>query len=86
MSKKLSNDENIKNLNRRKVLRVVVIICAIITISLSILSIFDKVNIIFPIIFFILTHFLLKYREKIEINKTDDLADVRSLLNKIKKR
>ena len=86
MSKKLSNDENIRNLRKRKILRIVVMICAVITMILSFATIFYNLNLLFPLIAFLITHFLLKYREKIEINKKDDLKDVREMLNKSKKR
>ena len=84
--KKLSNDENIKNLKKRKILRAVVMICAVITMLLSFASIFYNINLIFPLIAFIITHTMLKIRDKIEINKKDDLKDVRKMLNNSKKR
>lgn len=84
MSKKLSNDENIKNLRKRKILRIVIMVCAVVTMALSFASILYNLNFIFPLIAFIITHSLLRFREKIEINKKDDLADVRKMLNKNK--
>ena len=86
MKKTISNDENIRNLRRRKILRIVVIVLALVTIFLSLASIFLNISFIFPLIAFIITHFILKYRDKIEINKKDDLDSVRKLLNKNKKR
>lgn len=81
----ISNDENIKNLKIRKVLRIVIIILSIVTIILSIASIFSYVNLIFPIISFIITHSLLKVRDKIKINKKDDLQYIRKKIDKNKK-
>ena len=86
MNKKISNDENIRNLKIRKILRIIIIISALITIALSLLSIIYSINIIFPIIAFILTHILMKIRDNIVINKKDDLDNIRNMLNKNKKK
>lgn len=85
MNKKITNDENIKNLKRRKILRIIIIIFSILTIITSLLSLFMNVSLLFPIIAFIITTLLMKYRDSIEINKKDDLKDVRKMLNKSKK-
>ena len=69
MNKVISNNENIHNLKKRKILRIIIIILAIVTIILSLASIFFNINIIIPLLFFVITHFLLKYRNKIIINK-----------------
>lgn len=86
MNKKISNDENIRNLKIRKILRIIIIISALITIALSLLSIIYSINIIFPIIAFILTHILMKIRDNTVINKKDDLDNIRNMLNKNKKK
>ena len=85
MNKKISNDENIKNLKKRKILRIIIIIFAILTIVLSILSLLYSVSIIFPILSFIITHLLMRIKERIIINKTDDLKEYRNVLNNSKK-
>ena len=85
MDKRISNDENIRNLRKRKILRIVIIILALITIILSLASIIFNINLIFPIISFIITHVFIRIREKTIINKNDDLKEVRKLLNKNKK-
>ena len=82
--KKLSNDENIKNLKKRKILRIFIIIFAILTIALSLFVFFYNISIIFPVISYILTHVLIRYKEKIPINRIDDLQNVKNLLNKKK--
>ena len=81
----ISNDENIKNLKKRKILRIIIIFFSLITIVLSILSIIYNINFIFPVISFIITHILIKIREKTLINKKDDLDYVRKELKKSKK-
>lgn len=86
MSKTISNDENIRNLKIRKILRIVIIIFSLITIGLSILSIIYSINIIYPLLAFILTHILMKIRDNTVINKKDDLENIRNMLNKNKRK
>ena len=85
MSKKLSNDENIKNLKKRKILRWFIIGFSIITIALSLLSLILQLNLIFPLIAFVITSVLMRIRDNTQINKKDDLKDVRKIVNKSKK-
>ena len=85
MSNKLSNDENIKNLKKRKILRWFIIGFSIITIVLSLMSLIFQVNLIFALIAFIITSILMRVRDNTKINKKDDLADVRKIVNKSKK-
>ena len=85
MNNKLSNDENIRNLKKRKILRYVLIVLALLTIVLSLLSIFNYISFIFPLITFILYSIIMRIRENIKINKVDDLKEVRKALNKSKK-
>ena len=85
MKKKITNDENIKNLKKRKVLRIVIIFFSILTVILSICSLTFKISIIFPILSFVITHILMRIKDKILINKTDDLKSYRKVLNKNKK-
>lgn len=86
MGKKLSNDENIKNLNKRKWLRIFVIFFILLTLFLLLLNIVLKVSIIYPIITFIIYQILFRIREKIPINKVDDLESVRKEIEKTKKK
>ena len=86
MNKKISNDENIRNLKIRKILRIIIITFALITMGLSFASIIFNISLLFPILSFIITHILMRIKEKIPINKQDDLSDVRKLLNKNKKK
>ncbi len=85
MDKKISNDQNIKNLKTRKILRYIIIAFSILTIVLSLLSIFNYISFIFPLITFIITTILMRKRDNTIINKVDDLSDVRKALNKSKK-
>lgn len=86
MAKKLSNDENIKNLKKRKILRIAIIVFCILTIAFSVLTLVIKTNVIIPIVTFIIAKILIKIRDNTEINKKDDLKDVRKVLSKSKKR
>ena len=85
MSKKISNDENIKNLKKRKILRYFLIFFSIVTIVSSLLSLIYGLTIYIPLASFIITTILNKVRDSIVINKKDDLKDVRKMLNKSKK-
>ena len=85
MSNKISNDENIRNLKKRKILRWIIIVFSIVTIVLSLLSLIVQLNFIFPLITFIITSILMRVRDNTPINKKDDLADVRKIVNKSKK-
>lgn len=85
MSNKISNDENIRNLKKRKILRWIIIGFSIVTIVLSLLSLIVQLNFIFPLITFIITSILMRVRDNTPINKKDDLADVRKIVNKSKK-
>ena len=70
---KLTNDQNIKNLKTRKILRWLIIILGIITIVLSILSLTIKLGIGYAIVAFLITTILTKKRESIPININKDL-------------
>lgn len=85
MNKKISNDENIKNLKKRKILRIIIIIFCLITIALAVSSLIFNISFIFPLLSFIITHILINIKEKIIINKKDDLKEIRKVLNKSKK-
>ena len=56
MNRKISNDENIKNLKKRKIIRIFIIIFAILTIILSILTIALNISLLFPVLTYIITH------------------------------
>ncbi len=83
---KISNDENIKNLKKRKVLRIIIIIFCILTIASCILSLIIGLNLLVPIALFIITKVLISVREKTVINKKDDLKYYRKVLKNSKKK
>ena len=85
MDKKISSDENITNLKKRKILRYIIIFFSLVTIVTSLLSIIFGVSFVFALISLVITTILMKIRDGILINKKDDLKDVRKLLNKSKK-
>lgn len=92
MNKELSNDENIANLKKRKILRIVIIIFATLTIILALLTIitqwFDvgfKVSVIFALITYIITTILSRVRNKIKINRNDEFDKIREEIKKTKK-
>lgn len=72
---KLSNDENIKNLKKRELLRILMIIFSLLTIVLAFLNLFDKVNIVFALFSFVITVILKRVRESTEIIRKDDDID-----------
>ena len=84
--KKISNDENIKNLRKREYLRIAMIIMSILTIILAILNLFFGVNIIFALLSFAVYVILNKVRDKIVINRKDELVEVKKEIKKNKKK
>ena len=82
--KKLTNDENIKNLRKREYLRIAVIVFAFLTIILSAANLFYNVSLIFAIISFVVYVILNKIRDKTIINKKDELKEVRDEIKKNK--
>lgn len=86
MKKKLTNDENIKNLKKRKILRILIILFAILTILFSLLNLFFQVSLIFALIAFLVTTILDRVRTNTPINKKDDIEDIRKEITKTKKR
>ena len=86
--REISNDENIANLKKRKYLRYLIIFFALITIVLAFLDLImqNTFLLMFAIIFFIITTFLNKYRESLEIIKKDDLKEVREAIEENKKK
>lgn len=86
MNKKISNDQNIKNLKKREILRICIIIFSILTIVFAFLNLFYDVSLIFGIVFFIITVVLNKIREKTIINKKDELKEIREAIKENKKK
>lgn len=85
MNRRLTNDENIENLKKRKILRIVIIVFSVITILLAIGSIFFKINVIFPILTYLVVAFSSKKRNNTIINKKKSIYEVEKEINKIKK-
>lgn len=84
--KKLTNDENIKNLKKRKVLRYFIILFAVLTIAFSLLNLFFQVSLVFALVSFVITTVLDKVRSNIEIIKKDDMEDIRKEITKKQKK
>lgn len=82
----LTNDQNIKNLKTRKILRYVIIVCCIITIVLSILCLIFQFSFLIPLVAFIITSYLSKKRESIPINKSKELLEIEKELKEHKKK
>lgn len=64
---KLSNDQILKNIKVRKILKVLLIIFSILTITLSVLSLLINLNPIFAVISFIIEVILNKKRDSYKI-------------------
>lgn len=77
MKKELTNEQNLKNLKKREILRILTIIFALATITLAILNLFYGVNIIFALIAYLIVVILTKVRNSTPIILKDDLSDVR---------
>ncbi len=69
----LTNDQNIKNLKKRKILRSIIIFFCILTIILAILAMIYKYLLILPVISFIISTILINKREQIPIKLSEDL-------------
>ncbi len=74
---KLTNDQNIKNLKTRKILRIFIIIFGLLTIILAFLSLTIKLGIGYSLVAFIIMTILTRKREKIPINRNKDLETKR---------
>jgi low affinity Fe/Cu permease len=85
---KISNEQNIKNLKKRKILRYVIIVLAFATIILGLLDLFYQrtILLIITIALFVLVTILQNYRDSIKIIRHDDLADVRKEIEENKKK
>lgn len=86
--KKLTNDQNIKNLRKRKVLRYFIIAFGVITIILAILALTIKLHFIFSVISFAIMTILTKTRENIpiKISKTIEMKRIEKAMEKQKKK
>ena len=74
---KLTNDQNIKNLKTRKILRIFIIIFGLLTIILAFLSLTIKLGIGYSLVAFIIMTILTRKREKMPINRNKDLETKR---------
>ena len=85
---KLTNDQNIKNLKKRKVLRYFIIIFGLITIVLAVLSLIIKLSFIYSLIGFIIMTTLTRARENIpiKISKSIETKRIEKALEKQKKK
>ena len=88
MKKELTNDQNIKNLKKRKILRIFMIIFASLTIVLSVLFLIFQIDLllIIALISFIIAERLKKIREKTPIIKKDEFKEYRDAIAKSNKR
>ena len=85
---KLSNEQNIKNLKKRKILRYIIMVLAFLTIILGILDLFYQrtLLLIITIALFVLVTILQNYRDSIKIIRHDELADIRKEIEDNKKK
>jgi hypothetical protein len=85
--KKLSNDENIANLKKRKIFWYIIIVMYVLAIVIAFASLFIKnwFVILSSLIFFLLAVQLKKMRDGIVINKIDDYVDEREDIKAIAK-
>lgn len=85
---KLSNDQNIKNLKTRKILRIWIIIFGILTILLAVLSLTIKLGFGYSLASFIIMTILTKKRESIPIKVSKDIEAkrVEKTMKKVKEK
>ena len=73
MEKKvLTNDENLENYKKRKILRWAIIVFGILTITLAMLSLTIKLGVGYALIAFIIMTILTKVRESIPLKNNDE--------------
>ena len=85
---KLTNDQNIKNLKARKILRYFIILFGLVTIVLAILSLVIKLSFIYSLISFVIMTILTKKRESIpiKISKSLESKRIEKAMNNQKKK
>ena len=85
---KISNEQNIKNLKKRKILRYIIMVLAFLTIILGILDLFYQrtLLLIITIALFVVVTILQNYRDSIKIIRHDELADIRKEIEDNKKK
>ncbi|MEG1495725.1 MAG: hypothetical protein RR047_00855 [Bacilli bacterium] len=66
---KANNEVIMDKYKKRKYLRVFIMILAVLTICLSILSLFKIVPVIFPLLGLVLETVLMRYRDKLDFKK-----------------
>ena len=66
---KLTNDEKIKRVKQRQILRYLIIIFGLLTLGLAIYSLVAEISPIYAIISFIIEFCLSKYRERINLRE-----------------
>ncbi len=80
--KKITNDENISNLKKRKILRYLIITFSLITMGLAIADLFlqHTILLILAITCLVITTALNKYRDSLTIIKKDELQEIREAI------
>ena len=79
MKDNLSNDQNLKNLKKREILRILIIILALCTIVLALLNLFYGVHILFAFGCYLGVVILTKIRNSTPIVlKEDEFQDIRN--------
>ena len=86
MNKRINNDQNIKNLKKREILRILIIIFSLLTIIFALGNLFYNVNLLFALFCFIVTVIFNKIREKTVIVKKDNIKEIRQEIKKNKKK
>ena len=86
MNKRINNDQNIKNLKKREILRILIIIFSLLTIIFALGNLFYNVNLLFALFCFIVTVIFNKIREKTVIVQKDNLKEIRQEIKKNKKK
>ena len=81
-NKKITNDENISNLKKRKILRYLIITFSLITMGFAIADLFlqQTLLLILAILCLIITTALNKYRDSLTIIKKDELKEIREAI------
>ncbi len=86
MVRKLSNEENIRNLKKRKIMRYAMIVLLIATLTLTICHFIFGISIIWGLAAYVASYCIKIVWERTPINRVDDLSSVRKEIVKVNKR
>lgn len=74
---KLNNEQKYEFYKKRKILRYVIIVLYLCVIALSVCSLVFNISFIYPLLLFIVSAFLVKYRDSLDFKDNKKIQKVR---------